>query len=89
MENVNWKGYSIDELRYQRALATIKCELEKDKLKSAFATIKQGGLPMAFGGNRSGLLSRVLGALDIADYSLIAFKLGRRIYKLFNRKKGN
>ena len=38
MENTNWKGYSFEELRYQRALTTIKCELEKDQLKEIAET---------------------------------------------------
>lgn len=87
MENTNWKGYSFEELRYKRALTTIKCELEKDQLKAAIASLKQGGLPLIAGGNKGGLMSKILGALDVADYSLIAFKLVHRIYKLFRRKR--
>lgn len=87
MENTNWKGYSFEELRYQRALTTIKCELEKDQLKATLASLKQGGLPLIVGGSKGGLMSKILGALDVADYSLIAFKLMHRIFKLFRRKR--
>ena len=89
MKNISWKGYSYEELRYQRALTAIRCELEKDKLKASIDSIKQGGFPLLFGGNGNRLLPKILGALDIADYSLIAFKLCRRLYKLFGRKKQN
>lgn len=87
MEKMIWKGYSIDELRYQRALTTIKCEMEKEKLMGAINAAKQGGFSLLGNGNKYSLMNKMLGALDFADYSFLAFRVGRRFYKMFNRRK--
>lgn len=87
MERTMWKGYSFEELKYQRALAVIKCEMEKEKLLGAVNAAKQAGFPVLGGAGRHGLVNKMLGALDFADYSFLAFKIGRKFYKLFNRRK--
>ena len=40
-QNNTWKGYSFEELRYQRALTTIKCEIEKEKIQEIYEQQKQ------------------------------------------------
>lgn len=87
MEKTTWKGYNFDELRYQRALTVIKCEMEKEKLKGVADAVKQGGFPLIGSVNRHSLFNKMLGALDFADYSFLAFKLGRKLHKLFSRRK--
>lgn len=87
MDNTTWKGYSFDELRYQRALTLVKCEMEKEKLRGAVDAIKQGGIPLLGNGGRNPLLNKMLGALDFADYSYLAFKIGRKCYKLFSKRR--
>ncbi len=89
MNDFIWKGYSFDELRYQRALTTIKCEMEKEKLMSVVTAAKQGGLAFFSKGKSHGLLNKMLGALDFADYSFLAFKIGRKLYKIFGRRRKN
>ena len=69
MEKMIWKGYSIDELRYQRALTTIKCEMEKEKLMGAINAAKQGGFSLLGNGNKYSLMNKMLGALDFASLS--------------------
>lgn len=86
MEKTIWKGYNFDELRYQRALTVIKCEMEKEKLNGVIDVVRQGGFPLFGNGARHGLMNKMLGALDFADYSFLAFKLGRKLYKLFSRR---
>lgn len=85
MAEMEWKGYTFDELKYQRALVTIKCEIEKEKLISTFSTIKQGKMSVVGVGGGNPLLNKLLGALDIADYSFMAFKFGRKLYSIFNK----
>ena len=46
MKTDEWKGYSFEELRYQRALVTIKCEIEKEKLLATVNQLKQGKLQL-------------------------------------------
>ena len=43
-QNNTWKGYSFEELRYQRALTTIKCEIEKEKINAIITNFKQNKL---------------------------------------------
>ncbi len=89
MKNVEWKGYTIDELRYQRALVVIKCEIEKENLKSVVSSYQQNRLSIIGGVNSNSLMGRILGAIDIVDYSMVAFKLGRKLFSIIkNRRKG-
>ena len=37
-----WRGYTLEELRYQRALAAIRCEIGNEKLKSSVASVQNG-----------------------------------------------
>lgn len=85
MADLEWKGYSFDELKYQRALVTIKCEIEKEKLISTFSTIKQGKMSIISAGGQNSLLNKVFGALDVADYSILAFIFGRKLYSIFRK----
>lgn len=85
MANTEWKGYSFDELKYQRALVAIKCEIEKEKLITSFAGIKQEKMSAVGVNGSNPLLNKLLGALDIADYSFMAFKFGRKLYSIFSK----
>ena len=87
MDNTTWKGYSFDELRYKRALTLVKCEMEKEKLKGVGDAVKQGGLSFFGNGSRNSLVNKMLGALDFGDYSYLAFKIGRKCYKLFSKRR--
>lgn len=85
MDDMEWKGYTFNEIKYQRALVTIKSEIEKEKLISTFSSIKQSKISVVGAGGNNPLLNKVLGALDIADYSFMAFKLGRKLYSIFSK----
>ena len=85
MDDMEWKGYTFNEIKYQRALVTIKSEIEKEKLISTFSSIKQSKISVVGAGGNNPLLNKVLGALDIVDYSFMAFKLGRKLYSIFSK----
>lgn len=78
-----WRGYTLEELRYQRALAAIRCEIGSEKLKSSVANIQNGvknnGLRSLF------FSSNVLSGLKFADYLILGFKLSRLVSKLWKR----
>lgn len=75
--NVEFKGYTFDELRYQRAYTLAKYEMAKMHLADSTRSMRQG---FPFGG-RSGFMSRLLGNLNYIDYALMAYKVVNKIIK--------
>lgn len=74
-----WRGYDIDEIRYQRAYTTARIEIEKERMLHNAQTLYSGGVnPRATGG----LVGKMLGCLTYVDYAVLAFKLGKRIYAI-------
>lgn len=81
-----WKGYTIEELRYMRAYTAARIEISRDRLMSRLASAKKNGLGTP-GGNS--MISRLLGAIGYVDMALIGWKVFRRVFKtfrLFRRK---
>lgn len=80
-ETKTWRGYSLEELRYRRALNEVAIEIEKDKIKRQISD----SLPR----NDTGatMLSRALGALTYMDYVILAFRLIARLSKLYRAWK--
>lgn len=74
-----WSGYSYDELRLQLLLTRTRIELNKSMvLEHGQSLMQRKSRPVS-------LIGRMLGALDYLDYGVLAFKLGRTIFKLFRR----
>lgn len=38
----DWKGFTLDELRYQRAYSAAKSEISKERLIAAFGSLTSG-----------------------------------------------
>ena len=91
-----FKGYSIDELRYQRAMIALKKEFCKVKILQEFDQIKEHSV---FGGSRNGKLTKtgavvtkLLSGLNYLDYAMVGMSLfnsGKKVFSLFRggRKK--
>jgi len=90
-----FKGYSIEELRYQRALVALRKEFCKSKVVHNAGRIRNRGF---FGRNGSkskvahvgGLASKIMSGLGYLDYVMIGmsvFGAGRKVFKLFRGKK--
>ncbi len=79
-----WSGYTLDDLRYQRAVNHVKMEMERERLASAtrqFVDRKQS----AFAG---GMMRKMFTGFTVIDYALLAFqatKQIRKIYRLFKK----
>lgn len=86
MNEKKWNGYTIDELRYMRALSVVKCEMQKEKLISSVALIKQNTALLLKPNSRSGYVGKLLSAFDFFDYAFISFKLVRKLYRFYNRQ---
>ena len=90
-----FKGYTLDELRYQRALLLLKKEFLKEKAVKQIHDVKER-VPMLNGKSplstmsSKGILSRMAKGLNYADYIMIGFSVfnaGRKMISLFRKKK--
>ena len=83
MEEVKpWQGYTLEEIRYQRVLTLARIEMEKVKLMSAYQTALHGDKTQK---TAIGIIGRMFGALNYFDYGLIAYRLGRQLFKTVGR----
>lgn len=85
MENtkLHWKGYTLDEIRMRRIISSTRIELEKAKMA---ATTQQ----YTSKDNRlfaSPIVNKLTNALDYLDYASLAYTIGKRVFKLFRKKK--
>lgn len=76
----DWQGYTIDEIRYQRAYLMARMEISRDRLMSNSRKVADGGIS-SFGA--SGMAGRLLGALNYLDIIMITSKVGFSVYKIF------
>lgn len=74
----NWNGYTLDELRYQRALTSARLEIEKEKLMQGINSMRSG-LPSFSSGNS--ILAKIAGSLNYIDYAVLAFRLFKTVSK--------
>ena len=80
-ENSQWRGYTLDEIRFQRMLTIMRIEIRRQDM------IKQVE-PYTSGNRIAGtLFGRIAGALNFMDYAMLAITVGRRLYSIFHRKK--
>ncbi len=84
-DDENWKGYTLDDLRYERAVALARLEIQKEKLAMS-ASEMRSGVPGIAGG---GILGKLMGSLNYLDYAILAFRTFRFVSKRFRsfRKK--
>lgn len=81
-EEAEWEGYTMEQLRYERAMTEVRIELEKERLT-------RGGR----GGRRRGATAgqptwqRLAAMLSYADYVVLGVKLWRRLAPLFGKGK--
>lgn len=86
-ETEEWGGYTIEEMKYHRALAYTKKEIEKDRIRVRAnilftQTVSSGGI-----GNAR--LGKITGKMSVLDYILIGFRLSRKavtIYKSIKKR---
>lgn len=80
VDSADWKGYSLEEIRYARAYTAARMEIKRERLLSRIQNVqKQGIFPS---GNTSGLLAKMFGAFSYLDMAMIAWRIGSRIFKL-------
>lgn len=94
-EEKKFRGYTLNEIRYQRALAALQREFAKEKIFTQANRIRKRGV---FGtGDKQGVMakaggiaSKVLTGFNYVDYAMIgfsAFTTLRKVFKFFRKKK--
>ncbi|MCH5246132.1 MAG: hypothetical protein J1E84_06695 [Muribaculaceae bacterium] len=81
-DDENWKGYTFEELMYQRAYTTARIEIQKQRIATNFHRLS-GGQNHA----GSSLMSRFFSGISYLDIGIYTFKLGRGIFRFFRRFK--
>lgn len=80
-ENKEWKGYTLDELKFRRLLSMTKLEIEKNSIAQHFDNMRAGRLAKG-----QGWLTKVTGALNYLDYAAIGFTVVRKLIRIFKKK---
>lgn len=88
----HFKGYSLEELRYQRALVALQKEFSKSKVThSARKVQKMGftGFTSPSGGKSMGLIGKFITGMSYLDYAMLGFSLFKSAKKVisFVKKK--
>lgn len=91
-KNTKFKGYTIEELRYQKVLTLVRMEYVKEKIDSEFQGVKSRFNPSEKTGKWSllSLTGKAAKALSFIDYFTIGlslFRSARKISSLFKRNK--
>lgn len=81
-EKSHWKGYTIDQLRYHRAVALIRIDVEKEKISREYSRFSQGNLLLS-----KSLFSRVVSVMSYADFIVLGVKLWRKVSPIFKKEK--
>ncbi len=77
-----WRGYTLDEIRYQRVLALASIEIEKQAMAVSASNAKEQ-LPFV-GENRGSGLMKIL---TYIEYGVIAVKLWKRFRSIFKKSR--
>ncbi|MDE6309132.1 MAG: hypothetical protein K2L93_08005 [Muribaculaceae bacterium] len=79
-----WRGYTLDELRYRRALTEVAIEIERDRITQSITDT----VPNALKGRSSGpsMMSKVFGALNYVDYAVLGWRLIKMVRGLRRKK---
>ena len=80
-----WRGYTLEELRYKRAMSVIELEIEKEKMSQFVSSTKertsQYGIRGLFGNKK------ILSRLKFADYVFLGTKLTGFLYRRWRNKR--
>ena len=94
-EEQKFKGFTLEELRYHRALTELKKEFSKAKMSDTAHKIQKrnpfaGGNSSSALGKAGGIAGKLLTGMSYVDYAMIGFQVfntGRKIFSFFRKKK--
>lgn len=90
----NFKGYTLEEIRYQRALVALQKEFSKTKIIRTAHNITRSNPLAPSASSMSGkvgfVASKLLTGLNYLDYAMIGFSVfgtARKVFSFFRKKK--
>lgn len=93
VDETSFRGYTLDEIRYQRALAALRKEYAKEKIFNDLASVRKRvsfGSKEGIAGKAGTLAQKMFSGLNYLDYAMVgytAFSAIRKFFKLFRKKK--
>ncbi len=93
---VQFKGYTLEEIRYQRALVALQKEFCKTKMARNVHNLKKAnpltpaGAANSLPGKLGFAATKLITGLNYLDYAVLGFSIFssvRKVYSLFRRKK--
>lgn len=82
----HWHGYTIDDLRYRRAVNQVKIEMVREQLMAKASKVTNFQALSALGGNK--LLGKVLSGFSMFDYGILAYQGVKQVTRLYRLFKG-
>ena len=86
-----FEGYTLEELRYQRALIALKADFCREKLQVSVGEVTQNGPLSRFTRKGkiqgSGIVGKLAKSLDMVDYAILGFTLFKTIKSLMSKFK--
>ena len=86
-EEPQWGGYTLDEIRYRRALTMARIQIEKERIGMGARQIYAAKMNRMPGVKGSGIVSKMMSALTMADYAVIGIKLVRKLSSIYKSSK--
>lgn len=80
------KGYTIDELRYQRALAMARSEIARMHMVDAYESTRSA---ISNPSSSGGIIGRIMSSLDYIDYAVTGYRIWKKIAGIVRRKRAN
>ncbi len=78
----NWRGYTLDELKYERIATLARIETQEEVISAEYQRMRTGNVFLS-----QNVFSRVLTMINYTDFMVLGFKLVRSILPLFSKKK--
>lgn len=90
-----FKGYTIEEIRFKRALVAMEADFCKTKMARSWDNIQQAnpfmpGNKASMTGKAGAIALKMINGLNYLDYALLGlslFKGGKKLFSLFRGKK--
>lgn len=84
-ESREWKGLTLEDIRYRRAINHVKMEIEKERLMSETSQLVGNTTQGLFS---SSMARKLFSGFSYLNYGVLAFQVFRqfqKVYRLFRR----
>ena len=79
-DSKSWKGFTLEDIRYRRAINTVKMEIEKERLMSETTQLVGNTTQGLF---TSATVRKLFSGFSYLDYGVLASQVFRQIQKVF------